>query len=188
MKQISLSTLVVVSLFGVLFQGQLADAQSPTINCDNVDSISINIPIPDGDAWSQDDAAEWALNDSTEDSCTPAFSSGEWNYTFPAYTCANATTSGDGNFIHYTFEVSVEPTAGSGSGLEITQKNDHDYTFKCIYDKEHQLTAASFTPRISITGNETDNGVLTFGLELRRDNDDNPVDPDVPIDLTTRYT
>ena len=30
-----------------------------------------------------------------------------------------------------------------------------------------------------------DNGVLTFGLELRRDNDDNPVDPDVPIDLTT---
>ena len=125
-----------------------------SINCDDAESISFEISIPDIAEWkTPSDGSSWSLNSIA--GCEPTFDkdSGLVQYSgIDVTTCAPGDPSAtpDNSKFEYEFQIVVKAEAGSGTS-PVTFAYDHNYVVKCFYNREQENIMASFQPRHSLT-------------------------------------
>ena len=137
------------------------------INCDYAESISFSIYIPDIAEWegSADERA-WRLNDI--DGCEPTFDDVNGLVTYSGINVAlcdpgDPSTTADGSKFEYEFVISVDAEAGSTTD-PVTFAYDHEYSVRCVYNREQENIMASFQPRHLLT--DSGSGKSKSGLGL----------------------
>ena len=124
------------------------------INCDDAESISFEINIPDIAEWEgSTDQRSWSLNGESE--CEPTFNPTTSLVTYSDINVATCDTDGptataDGSKFEYEFIIDVSAEAGSTTD-PVTFAYDHYYVVKCFYNREYENLMASFQPRHSLT-------------------------------------